>query len=264
MKYSAFERLVLVVGAGTVLILIASALFQAQPDTKEIVAQLLIIPILVCTLHYGRWGGIVSSSAAFLVYIAMYLPTSLAIGYSSILPLLTVRALTYGIIGIGGGEIAQRIKYLFTRLEHPQYADELTGLYAKGRFAEIVDSSIEQFNRYQVTFSIITAEIDPKILPSLKNKNQQIKELGGTIRGNVRAIDEVARIRTATFGLLLPHTSVSVASKVNQRLEKIAVSRLAKTAPAQGVDTLVRFKAIEYPEDKEKIEKLAEELKLHQ
>ncbi|MDI6690037.1 MAG: hypothetical protein QME54_06475 [Actinomycetota bacterium] len=76
-KYAMFELLVLIFGAGTVFVLILSSPWQTP---VEITAQLLLIPILVGVLHYGRKGGLVTFPLASAVYLAIRVPDIIKIG----------------------------------------------------------------------------------------------------------------------------------------------------------------------------------------
>ena len=159
MKYSWFEVLVLVLGS----IAIVAGMFvgaPAQHQPAEVVAQLLIIVVLAGALHWGRNGGFAAALLASAVYVFMRLPqlTTDALVTDALI-LIGIRVLTYGVVGIAGGEVALRIKYVMARLENHALVDHTTGAYSACHAAKSITTALAAWDRYGTPFSVVTIVI---------------------------------------------------------------------------------------------------------
>ncbi len=260
LRYSMFELLVLTFGAGTVFVLILTSPWQTP---VEIVGLLLLIPILVSVLHYGRNGGLVTFFLASIVYLALNVPYILKIGpVNSILQLLVVRILVYGVVGIGGGILCTRIKYLFAKLEQLDFIDNVTTLYNPGYLGQLIGRYVEEFERYQHFFSVATLKIESRAFDDLKAARirRKLRAIGLSIRNDIRAVDEVGRINQNEFGLIFPNTDVSGATAVGERLQKLVENHLRMKRHSIEDEVKIKVEILGYPEDEERIEKLLQRL----
>ncbi|MDI6822198.1 MAG: diguanylate cyclase [Actinomycetota bacterium] len=259
-KYAMFELLVLIFGAGTVFVLILSSPWQTP---VEITAQLLLIPILVGVLHYGRKGGLVTFPLASAVYLAIRVPDIIKIGLvGPIFQLLIVRVLVYGVVGIGGGMICSRIKYLFARLERQDLIDDVTSLYNPNYLAQLIERYEQEFKRYQNPFSVAILKIDSKAFNKLKEAQlrTQLREMGSTIRNNTRAVDEVGRVSNTEFGLIFPYTNASRATVAGKRIQKLVANYLKKQRYFVENDVKIRLEIFGYLDDKRRLRRLRRRL----
>lgn len=220
MKYSHFETLALVLGAGAI---VASIFVSpgSSSQATEVAAQLLLILVLAAALHWGRNGGFVATLVAMAVYVAMRVPLLQSQGFSAdVVALLATRALTYALVGILGGELAARIKYVFARLENESLIDPQTGVYSSRYAADAIISGIGQWERYQTEFSVVTITLAQCVYAALKAKRarQLMRQVAASIRNDIRMVDDLAAGATGTFYVLLPRTSASGAAVVAERL----------------------------------------------
>src|SRR5262249_40389205 len=128
-RYSRFELLALSIGsfsaAGTILATLRRGLV-----IEEIIAQALLLLVLLGAVHWGRKAGEVTAILAMVIYGLMRAPLLLRDGFSiDVVGLLLIRTVTYGVIGIAGGRLCSRIRYLLARLDSTSNIDESTGLF---------------------------------------------------------------------------------------------------------------------------------------
>lgn len=220
MKYSHFETLALVLGG----IAIAASVFIApaeSPQAAEVAAQLLLILVLGSALHWGRNGGFLAALLALGLYVAMRFPLLQSQGLSSdILIMLGTRSLTYAVVGILGGELASRIKYVFARLEDDALIDQVTGVYSARYAAETIVSGLGQYERYRSDFSVVRIAIADEAYSALRQARyrQAMKQIASHLRGDVRMVDDLAFSAPGTFLVLLPGTPETGACVVADRL----------------------------------------------
>ncbi len=253
MRYSRFETLVLAVG---VVVIIGSLFFSidSSPVFEEVVAQLMLLGVLLGAVHWGRKGGFVAATLASMIYIMMRIPMVVEHGglTMDVTSLILVRVLTYGLIGIVGGELCGRIKYIFAKMEDSSSIDEWSKVYNQRFIARALEAAIAQFERYATDFSIILIEISEQILVDLRPSRQRalIRGIASYIRNDIRLVDELGRLEDGRFIAVLPHTDRKGAEVVAARLhngicdtvgakaESIATSVLATPEDISGLGEL--------------------------
>lgn len=252
MKYSRFELLVLIFGGGAILATTAMALAR-QTDRVEVAAQLLLLAVLVGALHWGRKGGFIAGVGAAIVYVG--LRVAKLDGTASITPtlaqLLITRCVVFGAIGVVGGEICTRIKYVFLKLEDRDYIDDITHLYNTIYVRQLLRSHAGRFERYQAQFSLILLQVDETHIPPLQKPagRRLLREVATALIGDVRLVDEMGRLDGAEFCVILPNTPLAGAKIAAQRLTKTAAAALrGRGIPSDGI---VTTQALGYPENKD-------------
>jgi GGDEF domain-containing protein len=207
-KYSHFEALAVGVGAVTVLATVFLAL-QPQPDWTEIAAQLLLLPVLVGAVHWGRRGGLVAALGATLAYLILRMPNIVLSGLEAdVLQLVLIRTVTYGFVGIVGGELCGRIKYFFAKLEDSLSIDEHSRVYNQRFVAQLLGNSLGEASRYGTVFSIALVEMAPTLTADLRPARVRslVRAAADYIRNDVRLVDDVGRLDDGRFVLVFPHT----------------------------------------------------------
>lgn len=220
MKYSHFEALALVLGTGAILASIFVSPGSAS-QSAEVTAQLLLIVVLASALHWGRNGGFIATLVAMAVYVAMRVPLLQSQGLSAdVVTLLVTRAFTYALVGVVGGELSARIKYVFARLENETLIDPHTGVYSSRYAADAIVSGVGQWERYQTEFSVVTITVAQCVYAALKAKRarQIMRQVAGYVRNDIRMVDDLASGPMGTFYVLLPRTDATGASVVAERL----------------------------------------------
>ena len=222
MKYSRFERLALAVGAVAILGTILAS-YGSQPMLEEIVAQLLLLVVLIAAVHWGRNGGFLAAVAAIVVYLAMRAPLLVGEGLTpDMLYLVLVRTAAYGVVGILGGELCGRIKYLLARLEGGTNVDEETRLYNQAYFGRLLEANLGIHARYKTPFSIVLVTLAPALTSELKPSRRRslLRAAANHIRNDVRLVDDVARLDDGTFVMVLPQTPRSGGSVAAGRVRE--------------------------------------------
>jgi GGDEF domain-containing protein len=206
-KYSRFELLTVGVGAAAILGTVGFSL-QPRPDWIELVAQLLLLMVLMGAVHWGRKGGLVAALAAMVAYVALRIPTIMGDGGADVMELLLIRAATYGIVGVIGGEICGRIKYFFARLEDTCSIDEHSRVYNERFMRDLLANNLGSARRYGTTFSVAVVTLSPALTAELRPGRVRaiIRAVADHIRNDVRLIDDVGRMDDGRFILLMPHT----------------------------------------------------------
>lgn len=241
MKYSRFETLVLVVGGLSVL---GSLFFSlgGQIVIEEIAAQLLLLAVLFGAVHWGRSGGFVAALIASAVYLALRAPLILSAKSTSleVLSLLLVRIVTYGLVGIVGGELCTRIQYVFARLEGSSSIDEWSRIYNQRFIVRALEMAGGQYARYETPYSVVIVELSDHILGDLRPSKQQtlIRGVANYIRGDVRLVDEASRLADGRFLVVLPHTIKSGGLVVGNRIHRGVCDTLGALAESVTVEVL--------------------------
>lgn len=239
MKYTHFETLSLVLGS---LAIVGSVFIapSASSHATEVAAQLLIIVVFGSALHWGRNGGFLAALLALMLYVAMLFPLLRLQGLSSeVLTMLVSRSITYALVGIVGGEVASRIKYVFARLENDSLIDPVTGVYSPRYASESILSGLGQWERYHSEFSVIelSAPAEPYSRLKPSQHRQLMKQVASHLRSDIRMVDDLAFRSPATFIVLLPGTPEAGARVVAERLAPAFSSILGLNA--EGFDVAV-------------------------
>lgn len=222
MKYSRFELLALSVGSVSVAGAVLASL-RGGLVVEEIVAQALLLAVLVGAVHWGRKVGTVTAALATLAYVLMRAPLLTRDGLSTdVVGLLVIRMLTYGVVGIAGGELCSRVRYLLARLESTSNIDESTGLFKERFITAMLRSMIGQYERYQKTFSVVTLSLlDPSMTSTRRIEPRSLLRAVATqIRGDLRLVDDVAHLDDGRFLLVLPHTGKAGAQIAANRVSE--------------------------------------------
>lgn len=253
MKYSRFEVLVLGVGLASVVGTGIMAL-QPRPDWIEFAGQVLILPVLVGAVHWGRKGGLAGAIGATLAYLALRLPSVVAIGLEAeVLQLIIIRTVTYGFVGIVGGELCGRIKYFFARLEDSLSIDEHTKVYNQRFMSQLLSNSLAESQRYGTIFSITIIELAPCLTAELRPARVRtlVRAVADHIRNDVRLVDDVGKLDDGRFVLRFPHTPkdgahvaaarvrVGVRDVVGARDESVTATVLGVTEDRAAIEALV-------------------------
>lgn len=210
MKYSRFEQLIVAAGSLAILGSLALSLTGGGPGFEEMIAQLMLFVTLVVAVHYGRKGGMLAAIAASTIYVILRIPLlSSTDGVSSTALLMVVsRLAAYGIVGVIGGELFGRIKYVFARLEHAGMVDDWSRVYNQRYVYQALEQAQGRFTRYDEPFSLLLLTLSPSLTVGLRPSRQRtlIRGVANYIRGDVRMVDEVSRLGDGRFAVLLPHT----------------------------------------------------------
>ncbi|WP_155825428.1 diguanylate cyclase [Hippea alviniae] len=129
------------------------------------------------------------------------------------------------------------------KLKQISIKDELTGLFNRRHFNEILNREILRANRYKEPLSMIMYDID-----HFKRVNDThghlvgdkvLKRLSEIVKSNVRSSDYVFRTGGEEFSILLPNTDLEkaymVAEKLRKRVENENFDKVGKITISLGV-----------------------------
>lgn len=258
MKYSRFEQLVLGVGVVAILGTVIAAYGDA-PIPEEVFAQFLLLGVLVGAVHWGRKGGFLAAAIATVLYVVVRIP--LVVSSQGLTPdistMIVTRALTYGLVGVLGGELCSRIRYVFVRLEDNASIDEWTHVYNQRFMVRALANILGQHTRYGTVATVVLLTISPTLLGELRPTKQRkiLRSVANLVRNDVRIVDEVGRLEDGRFLLILPHTprdgGLVAADRVRQ-----AVQDLLGAKPES-----VSAEILGAPEDLDRLQALLAELR---
>ncbi|MFH0914092.1 MAG: diguanylate cyclase [Chloroflexota bacterium] len=119
---------------------------------------------------------------------------------------------------------------LYARAEEMARVDELTSLLNRRSLDEVLAGEISRHSRYGGIFAVIIIDLD-----SFKAYNDSyghlagdklLKQVGSILKGAIRTSDQAFRYGGDEFALVLPQTTVDVASQVAERVRQRLVSKL--------------------------------------
>lgn len=258
MKFSRFEQLVLVIGAIAIIGSFASAIPSGTtPEAVEVIAQLLLMGVLFAAVRYGRKGGLVAAVAAMVIYVVMRLQ-DLSTGPITVETAVMVgsRLLAFGILGIVGGELCARLRYTLTRLEDGSPIDEASRVFNQRFAARELTQALGRFRRYSEPFSVIVIALSDSIFAGARPARVRnlVRGVADRLRGDVRMVDEVARLDDGRFVVILPHTPLSGAEVVKERLAALSIQALG------AGESTVKATVLAVPEHESQISDLLAEL----
>lgn len=125
------------------------------------------------------------------------------------------------------------------RLDQLAVTDELTGLYSRDHFMRAVESEMAAARRHAYPLSYLLVDIDHfRTINELfghQGGDQALVALADAIRHILRAEDVPCRLGADEFALLLPHTELSGAHIVAERLrEQVAAIALEQSGDIVG------------------------------
>lgn len=218
--YPRFERLVIGSTALFVGLRIGASVLRGGADPAEVVGELAFIFVAAAAVHWGRKAGTLAALAACIVYLALQLPL-LAAGLSSAALLLIVsRMAGYCLVGIVGGEIFSRVKYVYARSSGTDVIDDWSLVYNQRFVARALEKAIERHRRYKEPFSVVILSLSPSLPPTGRPEQLRatVRTVASFLRDDVRMVDDVARIDDGRFVVLLPHTPAAATRLVAERL----------------------------------------------
>lgn len=222
MKYAIFERLTLAVGLIAIGATLAAGAF-GHSGLEEMIAQGMLLVVLVGAVHWGRNGGFATAVIASLAYILMRVPLLMVDGLApEVVEMLLIRMLSYGVIGILGGELCTRVKYIFAAMEDANSLDPVTRVFNERFIGCRLRKSVGEHERYGTDVSAILITLDPGLyLPLRKIKQRQVlRSVATHIRNDIRLVDDLGRLNDSRFLVLLPSTSLTGALVAGNRLRE--------------------------------------------
>ena len=242
MKYRYFEWIVLAVGTIAVLGAVAVSNMAGNLGWPTIVGELLVLPVLAAAVHWGRNGGFIAAALTLVFYVLL---TVVVMARSEglqppMVQLVLILAIAYGAVGVVGGEICGRMKYLLARVDGGSALDTDTRLYAEAVVRGLVESSLARFRRYDATFSLVLITLPAGPFSTLRPLQRRLllRRTADRIRGDVRLVDDVGRLEDGRLIVMLPATGGAGAWIVANRLADIVSKSLESDHDGVGLEVL--------------------------
>lgn len=240
MSDSRFEQLILAIGGAAILGSLALAYSQGIPPAAEIVAHLMVFLVLVAAVRGGRRGGLLAAIVATTLYVFMRLPLLDLPVRPQALMIVGSRIAAFGLVGIVGGELSGRMRYLFAGMERVAAIDDWSHVYNQAHAHASVARALGKFDRYSEEFSVVLVSLTGSLFAGMRPARQRsmVRAAADLIRNDVRLVDEVARLDDGRFLVLLPHTPRAGALVVGGRLHPALAHALGARAEAISVQVL--------------------------
>lgn len=252
MNYRRFEWLIIGVTAALVVGAIAVSLPNGPINGIEIVAQLGIVVVVAAAAHWGRKVGTLVALAAAVVYLWIRLPLIASSLSGPAVMLVVSRIAGYLLLGIVGGEIFGRVKYVFARSHDSEAIDDFSHVFSQRFAAHAIRQALCRADRYAEPFSIVLVTLGPRFSHDVKPEHRRslVRSVANVIRDDVRIVDDVAHLDDGRFAVILTHAGAGDARVVAARLAAAVVT-------AHGVDgSHVGTESLSAPEDRVAIEQL--------
>lgn len=253
MGYAQFERLVLSATVVLVLGTLAASMATGATGVAEIVGQLAVIAVMFAAVRWGRRAGTIAAVVASVVYLGLQLPVLSSATNARPALLILTRIVGYCLIGIVGGELFGRMKYLMAASDDSGMIDQWSGVYNQRYIVHAIRQALARKTRYNEPFSLVLLELP------LTNGNggrsdklrAAVRTAASFFRDDVRMVDDVSRLDDGRFLVLLPHTPGAHAPIVAERLAagarktldlgaaSVRTSCLCSVANADKIDSLV-------------------------
>ncbi len=252
MRYRKLELLLLSVGLVGVLVSIITALLGGA-GIRELIGQALFVPVLFSALHYGRRYGYVAAIIAALVLLMVRTQAFGSLSFSSAEGRQALlQAAGFGVVGIIGGELATRIKYVVAHIADEGFIDSGTGLFSQDYVERMINRLWAGYSRSNNAFSLLFINLSWADAVDDIGQRKQRGRIADILRANVRLVDEVGSLKDGRFCLILPDTTAEGAKTVQGRLAKAySKSRQHSRLTADWRDELLSL-----PQDEERIKEL--------
>jgi GGDEF domain-containing protein len=222
MNYARFEQLVLGIAALAIVATVATTTQDPAQALNDIVAGILLLIVLAGAVHFGRRGGSAAAIGASAAYVLMSVPAMAAQSglTSRTLILLVMRVATFGLVGIVGGEACGRLRHFMARYANAEDFDEWGSVFNQRYATASLERALSAYERYQQPFSLVLLTISSDVTTNMAPKKIRtlIRGVSSYLRGDLRMVDELARLDDGRFVALLPHTSADGGEIVRTRL----------------------------------------------
>ncbi len=254
MNYRKFEALFIGLGLSVILATILTS-YLNQSDYVEIIGQAMFGPVLFFALHYGRKAGFLAALVSALLFIVAKFYVQDETMSTFIPEIILARAAVFGLVGIVGGELAHRMKYLILKFGNEELLDGQTNVFNKSYSIQILQKNIENHRRYGREFSIALIDIGNKhkiFIDDIARK-KVMENLAFSLKENVRLVDDVGRWDNDRFCIVFPETKTQEATVAIARIDKLLKAKLDAIVKKVEVALELKTDLLTFPAEKERI-----------
>jgi len=250
MDYRRFEWLVIATTATLVAGALALSWSSGGGAIVEVAAQLGIVVVVATAAHWGRKAGTVCALVASVAYLWLRMPLIATSVSGPAVVLMISRIAGYLLLGIVGGEVFGRIKYVFARSHSAGAIDDFSRVYSQRFVWQTLRQALQRCDRYDESFALVFIALDPQFAANARvgHRRNIVRSVANVIRDDVRIVDDVAHLEDGRFTVLLSHASGADARIVAARL-------IAAIISAHGVEAkYVKAEALAVPQDREALD----------
>ncbi len=190
----------------------------SQGNYLSILPALFLVFLITSALYRSRKEVILLALLLSLAY-AGYHWYFLPVVTKESLSLMLGAAFLFTIVGLVSYFMFDWLKYALPRLEELNLIDKETGVWNVYHSKNLLKIEAEKGRRYGSTASFLLLSFpgcfDKK---SLSACHQLVK----LFRNNIRLVDDIGRVSSNQFIIILPETSTKNATHLRERLEKLA------------------------------------------
>jgi len=229
MRFTRFEQIVLLAGGAAILGSMAISIATGGTDYVELVAQGLLFVVLYAAVRLGRRGGATAATLASVAYalvVISHAPDTTAA--PNHIPVLVLRLITFGLVGIVGGELVTRFRYGLTKFGSGSALDDWSRVFNQEYIHTTISMAVARHERYGDPVALVILAISPQVFGTMKPVRQRglVRAVAGVIRADVRMMDEVARLTDGRFVILMPHTDAEGGAVARDRIRDDVVAIL--------------------------------------
>jgi GGDEF domain-containing protein len=257
LKYAKFQQIIF--GIMILVILATSvAMMVHKPDAVEIIGQILILATIISGMNWGYRAGIPVTAACIALYIGLRLGFRGEMTTSAILELIAFKGVIYAVLGLLCSHMHNQMRYFFVKLEHQDFIDDETQIGNKRFLLKELTSRINENERYEIPFSLVTFTLNPELVDLLKSSRgvSVLRDISTSIlKNDTRSVDELARLDNHLL-VILPSTRKDGAAVCCRRLEGKMLRYLEHHFSNGELHRAMQSRILEYPEDRKEIEEL--------
>lgn len=255
MKYAKFEMIIFLVLI-VVILGMSVAMMVETTDAVEVIGHVLMLVVIIAGMNWGYRGGLSAFAACFVVYSVLRVGFPGDLSTVAVWELVAAKFIVYGILALLCSHMRNQLRYFFVKLEHHDFIDDETQIGNKRFLLKELTSRINENERYEVPFSLVSFTIDPGFLERAKGAKgaNVLRDISTSIlKNDTRSVDELARLDNRLL-VILPCVRREGADVCCKRLEGKMKKYLEAHTVDGELDRSLEARIFEYPDDRVDIE----------
>lgn len=190
----------------------------SQGNYLSVLPALFLIFLLISAFYRSRKEVIFLAlllSLAYSGYHWYFLPVVTKESLSLVLGI----AFLFLVVGLGAHLLLDWLKYALPRLEDLNLTDKETGVWNAYQSKKLLKIALEKNKRYGSTTSFLLLSFAECFDKKSLNICHRLVKL---FRNNIRLVDEIGRVSSNQFIIILPETSTKNAARLKERLQRLA------------------------------------------
>lgn len=257
MKYAKFEMIIFLVLI-VVILGMSVAMMAQKTDAVEIVGQALMLVVIIAGLNWGYRGGLIAFASCFALYtgLRLGLQAHYDLTTAATWGLIAVKFVVYGVLALLCSHMRNQLRYFFVKLEHHDFIDDETQIGNKRFLLKELTSRINENERYEVPFSLVSFTIDEGFVEKARGVKgtNVLRDISTSIlKNDTRSVDELARLDNRLV-VILPCVRREGANVCCKRLEGKLRKYIEHLTVNGELERSYQASVFEYPDDRADIE----------